>query len=336
MASGSREAAVSRTASAAKPRAQRAEGERSHWRVLDLLRWTTEHFASKGIESARLDAELLLAFALGVDRLRLYLDFEKPVVDEERARFRALVRRRGEERVPVAYLTGVREFWSLPLAVTPDVLIPRPETETLVEAVLRLRSPAARCAGRGRSSTAGAEPLASASGSGQRVLDLGTGSGAIALALAREWPEAQVTATDVSDAALAVARKNAEALGLAGRLRFAAGDWFAPVAGERFDVIVSNPPYVPEADAAGLAPELCHEPPRALFVPGDGTALLRRIVAEAPARLAPGGLLALELAPAQAGDVTQCLREAGFEELAEHRDLAGRVRVVSALRPGGD
>jgi release factor glutamine methyltransferase len=280
------------------------------------LRWTTQHFAAKGIESARLDAELLLAFALGVDRLRLYLDFEKPVLDEERARFRALVRRRGEERVPVAYLTGVREFWSLPLAVTPDVLIPRPDTETLVEAVL------ARLPRRDA-------PLA--------VLDVGTGSGAIALAIASEWPEAQLTATDVSDAALAVARKNAEALGLAHRVRFASGDLFAAVADERFDVIVSNPPYVPEADAAGLAPELRHEPALALFAAGDGSALLRRIAREAPARLAPGGLLALELAPAQAADVTQCLREAGFEQLAEHRDLAGRVRALSALRgPGGE
>jgi release factor glutamine methyltransferase len=295
--------------------AAQTSAERKTWTVLELLRWTTQHFAAKGIDTARLDAELLLAFALGVDRLRLYLDFEKPVLDEERARFRALVRRRGEERVPVAYLTGVREFWSLPLAVTPDVLIPRPDTETLVEAVV------ARLARR-------AAPLA--------VLDLGTGSGAIALALAKEWPEARVTATDLSDAALAVARKNAEALGLADRVRFASGDLFAAVADGRFDVIVSNPPYVPEADAAGLAPELGHEPALALFAPGDGSALLRRIAREAPARLAPGGLLALELAPAQAADVTQCLRDAGFEQLAEHRDLAGRVRALSALRgPGG-
>jgi release factor glutamine methyltransferase len=291
-----------------------ASPERKTWRVLDLLRWTTEHFASKGIETARLDAELLLGFALGVDRLRLYLEFEKPVTEEERARFRALVRRRGEERVPVAYLTGRREFWSLPLAVTPDVLIPRPDTETLVAAVL------SRIPHRDT-------PIA--------VLDLGTGSGAIALALAKERPEAQVTATDLSDAALAVARKNAEALGLADRVRFASGDLFGAVAGERFDVVVSNPPYVPEADTAGLAPELRHEPALALFAAGDGTALLRRIAAEAPAHLAPGGLLALELAPARAGDVTQCLREAGFEELARHRDLAGHVRAVSALRGAG-
>jgi release factor glutamine methyltransferase len=284
------------------------------WRVLDLLTWTKEHFAAKGIETPRLDAELLLAHALGCDRLRLYVEFEKPVTPEERAAFRALVRRRAEERVPVAYLTGAREFWSLPLTVTPDVLIPRPDTETLIDAVLaRIPDREAELA----------------------VLDLGTGSGAIALALARELPRAQLTASDLSTAALAVARKNAEALGLAERLRFLAGDGLAPVAGERFDAIVSNPPYLGEAEAAGLAPELRHEPALALFLPGDGTALLRRIAAEAGACLRPGGLLALELAPPQAEGVTQSLAAAGFGQIAEHRDLAGRVRAVSGTW-GGD
>lgn len=285
------------------------------WTILELLKWTRDHFEAKGIDTPRLDAELLLAHALGCDRLRLYVEFEKPVTPEERASFRTLVRRRAEERVPVAYLTGVREFWSLPLAVTPDVLIPRPDTETLVDAVLgRLPDRSAELA----------------------ILDLGTGSGAIALALARELPRAAITASDLSTAALAVARKNAEALGLADRVRFVAGDGFAPLAGERFDAIVSNPPYVAEAEAASLAPELRHEPALALFAPGDGTALLRRIAAEAARHLRPGGLLALELAPAQARDVTQCLAAAGFAEIAEHRDLGGRVRAVSAIRREGE
>ena len=308
---------MSDTASPLPAGAQRGEAERSNksaWTVLELLRWTTTHFAAKGIETARLDAELLLAFALGCDRLRLYLEFEKPVTAPERARFRALLRRRAEERVPVAYLTGVREFWSLALAVTPDVLIPRPDTETLVEAVLARRQ--------GREATLS-------------VLDLGTGSGAIALALASEWPGARLTASDVSSAALAVARENAEALGLVERIRFVLGDGLAPVVGERFDVIVSNPPYVAEAEAAALDPELRHEPGLALFQPGDGTALLRRIAGEARQHLEPGGLLALELAPAQASDVTQSLVSAGFAEVAQHRDLTGRVRAVSAIRPGG-
>jgi release factor glutamine methyltransferase len=309
---------VSGAASPLPAGAQRAAGERSNklggWTILDLLKWTKDHFEAKGIDTPRLDAELLLAHALGCDRLRLYVEFEKPVTAEERGAFRALVRRRAEERVPVAYLTGVREFWSLPLAVTPDVLIPRPDTETLIDAVLARLDRAAELS----------------------VLDLGTGSGAIALALAKELPRAAITASDVSTAALAVARKNAEALGLAERMRFVAGDGFAPVAGECFDAIVSNPPYVAEAEAAGLAPELRHEPALALFAPGDGTALLRRIAAEAGAQLRPGGLLGLELAPAQAGDVTQCLAAAGFGEIAEHRDLAGRVRAVTAIRRGGE
>jgi release factor glutamine methyltransferase len=299
--------------SASEARSEPKASEVKSWTVLELLTWTKQHFAAKGIESPRLDAELLLAHALGCDRLRLYVEFEKPVTPEERARFRALVKRRAEERVPVAYLTGVREFWSLPLAVTPDVLIPRPDTETLIEAVL------------------GRVPDRESS---LAILDLGTGSGAIALALAKELPRAELVASDVSAAALAVARKNAEALGLAERVRCALGDGFAAVAGETFDVIVSNPPYVARAEAAGLAPELRHEPALALFAERDGTAWLRRIAAEAGRFLRPGGLLALELAPAQAADVTQCLAAAGFGELAEHRDLAGRVRAVSGTRGG--
>lgn len=186
-----------------------SEGSRI-WSVLDLLRWTTDYFASKGIDGARLDAECLLAHALGTERLRLYLDHDKPVLEDERARYRDLVKRRAEDRVPVALLTGTKEFWSLPLRVTPDVLVPRPDTETLVEAVL------------GRLPERDA-PL--------RLLDLGTGSGAVALALARELANARVVATDVSARALDVARDNAARLGLAERVRFVAGDGLAPVAG---------------------------------------------------------------------------------------------------------
>src|SRR5262245_36077826 len=164
------------------------------WTVLELLRWTQGHFASRGIDSARLDAECLLAHALASDRLRLYLDFEKPVEAEERARFRELVRRRADERIPVAQLTGRKEFWSLSFEVTPDVLVPRPETETLVAWALdALRE-------RGRE---------------WRVLDVGTGSGALAVALARELPKARIVASDVSEAALAVARRNAGTHGVA-------------------------------------------------------------------------------------------------------------------------
>jgi release factor glutamine methyltransferase len=283
------------------------------WTVLDLLRWTTRHFASKGIDTARLDAECLLGFALGVERMRLYLDFDKPVTEPERAAFRALVRRRGTERVPVAQLIGSKEFWSLPLRVGPEVLAPRPETETLVAAALELIP----------------DPEAEI-----RLLDVGTGSGAVALALAHERPRARVTATDVSEAALGVARANAEALGMAARLRFLAGPGFEPVAGERFDLVVSNPPYLAEAERASLPPELAHEPAQALFAGPDGLAVLRELVDGVGARLAPGGAVALELAPEQASRVAGWCREAGLLSVMKHRDLAGRDRVVTA-RGGG-
>jgi release factor glutamine methyltransferase len=288
-------------------------GDTRTWTVLELLRWTTEHFRSRGIETARLDAECLLAHALESERLQLYLEFDKPVSADGRARFRELVRRRADERVPVALLTGRREFWSLPLRVTPDVLVPRPETETLVEVGLRLLPD--------RESSA-------------RILDLGTGCGAIALALAKERPKAFITATDISERALAVARENAEALGFANRIRFLAGDGFEPVRGERFDVIVSNPPYLSAGDRQALAPELAHEPREALFAGGDGTELLRQIACGARDLLEAEGALAVEVTPQQAPEMTEWLVSAGFAEPESHCDLAGRVRVVSAARRG--
>ena len=282
------------------------------WSVLELLRWTTDYFRTKGIDSSRLDAEVLLSHALEIPRLRLYVEFEKPVSPEERTRFRELVRRRAEERVPVAYLTGEREFWSLPLRVTPDVLVPRPDTEVLVAAALERLPEVER---------------------EWSILDLGTGSGAVALALASERPKARVTASDVSEAALTIARENAERLELGDRLRFVTGDLLEPVAGERFDALLSNPPYVAEG-APGLAQELEHEPRAALFAGSDGTDVLRRIVAEAATVLSTDGVLALELDPAQAPSVTEWLEGEGFRDIRTHRDLAGLLRVVSAQWPG--
>jgi release factor glutamine methyltransferase len=289
--------------------AQRAAGERSSvsWTVLSLLEWTTDHFASKGIETARLDAECLLADALGTKRLQLYVDFEKPVSEAERGRFRELVKRRATDRVPVAHLLGSKEFWSLDFEVGPDVLTPRPETETLVQA--------------------GLDRLAEGEA---RVLDLCTGSGCVALALAHERPAARVTASDLSEAALAVAARNAEALGLADRVRFLHGSLFEPLAGERFDLIVSNPPYVAETLRPELAPELAHEPEEALFAGADGLDVLRALVAGVPGQLAPGGAFAVELSPEQAETVAGWCRDTGLSEVTLHRDLAGRARVVSA------
>ncbi len=295
------------------PSAERSAPADRTWTVLDLLRWTTQHFAERGIETPRLDAECLLAFALDCDRLRLYVDYEKPVEAAERARFRDLVRGRAGDRVPVALLTGRREFWSLPLRVSRDVLVPRPETETLVATALEL------------------VPDRDAE---VAVLDVGTGSGAIALAIASERAKARITATDLSAAALAVARENAEALGLSDRVRFLEGSLFEPVAGERFDLVVSNPPYVAERDGAELPPELRHEPASALFAGPDGTDVLRAIAAGVGGVLAPGGAVLVELDPRQAGAMCAWLGEAGLVAIEVHRDGAGRQRVVSARKDG--
>lgn len=298
---------------AGSTRTAREERSQKVWTVLDLLKWTADYFASKGIDTARLDSECLLAHVLGVERMRLYLDFDKPVNEAERAAFRELVRRRGSERVPVAQITGVREFWSLPIRVTADVLTPRPETETLVAAALGLLPDAEAPA---------------------RLLEIGTGSGAVALALASERPALRITATDVSRAALAVALGNAEVLGLAERIRFTCGDLYTPVQGERFDLVLSNPPYVAESQRGSLPPELAHEPDSALFGGPDGLRVLEPLVRAARAHLVRGGGLAVECAPAQADRVSGWCREAGFLSVTRARDLAGRDRVVAAAGGG--
>jgi len=282
------------------------------WTVLELLRWTAEYFERNGIDTARLDSELLLAHALDCDRLRLYVDYEKPVLAQERDRYRALVQRRAADRVPVSLLLGQREFWSLSFRVTSDVLTPRPETETLVEAAL--------------SKVDDAE-------SAIRILDLGTGSGAIALSLASELPHAEITATDISMSALQIATENADHLHMRDRIRFLAGNLFEPVASERFDLVVSNPPYVARDDAASLPPELSHEPEVALFAGADGLEVIRRLVAEAGNHLSPGGWLLFELSPEQIETAEIELAKAGFSEIERRFDLARLVRVVGARWP---
>jgi release factor glutamine methyltransferase len=288
-------------------------GAAKDWTVLALLRWTRDHFAAQGIETARLDAECLLAHVLAVPRLDLYLAFDAPVASRDRAAYRELVRRRARERVPVAQLVGEKEFWSLALKVTPDVLVPRPDSETLVAAALD-RLPEAE--------------------SEARVLDVGTGSGALILAIAVERPRAHLVATDISQAALEIARENADAHGMADRIRWAAGDLFEPVAGQRFDLIVSNPPYVAETQRGELPPELAHEPDLALFAGREGTDVLSQLAEGAQALLAPGGALALELAPEQAATVAGWLRQRGYEDVRSHLDINRRERVVSARWPG--
>jgi release factor glutamine methyltransferase len=276
------------------------------WTPLKVLAWTAAKFGERKIASARLDAEVLLAHALGTTRVGLYTAFDKPLQDAELGAYRELVRRRlaGE---PVAYLVGQQEFWSLPLKVDARVLIPRRDTETLVETALR-RAPAAL-----------------------RIADVATGSGAVALALAKERPDAAVVATDASEDALAVARANAAALALP--VRFVAGDLLAPLAGETFDLIVANPPYVPSGAIAGLAAEVRREPRAALDGGPDGLALIRPLVAAAPAALAPGGVLAIEHGFDQGEAVRSLFAAAGLADVDTARDLGGNERVTSGRNP---
>jgi release factor glutamine methyltransferase len=285
------------------------------WTVLDLLQWTAGHLKERGIESPRLDAEVLLAHALGTTRLDLYLNYQKPVLPDERTLFRELVQKRAQERIPVSLLLGEREFWSLSLQVNADVLTPRPDTEVLVAAALDAMPDLERR---------------------YRVLDLGTGSGAIALALASERPEAELTASDVSISALKVARANADKLQLKDRVRFAEGSLFAAVPGETFDLVISNPPYVARSELASLPRELSHEPEVALFGGEDGYAVLEPLVAEVGTALNDGGLFLVELDPRQADTVMGWCREAGLNRCSVIHDLTGRARAVSARRGVGE
>lgn len=280
-------------------------------RPLELTRLATDHLASRGVEDPRLDAELLLAHVLGLRRLDLYLQFERPITPEEVAAYREAIRRRAR-REPLQYITGEAGFRELDLLVDARVLIPRPETEVLVGAVLD------RVRGR----------------SGLTALDIGTGSGAIALSLLREGPFERVVATDVSGDALAVARTNGDRCGLADRLELREGPLWEPVGdGERFDVIVSNPPYVAEGERATLQPEVAaHEPAAALFAGEDGLGVLRGIVEGAGTRLVGGGLLAVELGLGQAATVAGWLESSPFGAPEIMQDLSGRERVVLAAR----
>lgn len=286
------------------------------WTVLRLMQWSGEYLEEKGVERGRLDAEHLLAHVLGVKRLQLYLQYDRPLDRAELDRFRPLLRRRAE-REPLQYILGHAAFRELELTVDRRVLVPRPETEILVDEVL------AWARGHG--------------GGELEAVDLGTGSGAIALSLALEGPFARVVATDVSADALAVARDNARSAGLEGRVEFREGPLFAPLGpDETFDVVVSNPPYVAEADAASLEPEVgVWEPSLALFGGPDGMAVIRELVAGAGALLREGGLLALEIGAGQAGLVVVAVEETGaYGDVRVRRDLAGRERVVLATRAG--
>ena len=289
--------------------------------VGDALRAAAPRLRASGSRSPRLDAELLLASALGVPRAELFRDPGRLLQSDEAARFEELIGRR-VAREPVAYILGRRAFRTIDLEVTPDVLIPRPETETLVEVALEALS-AMPIAGPDPED----EPLA---------LDIGTGSGCVALALAAEDPFVRLVAADVDPGALAVARRNAARLGLARRVEFVLSDLFADVGERPFDLIVSNPPYIPADEYVALEPNVRdYEPRLALYGGVDGLDFYRRLVPGAALLLRPGGTLALEVGAGQADDVAAVIEAAGAYETPERRsDLSGVPRVVFARRRG--
>jgi release factor glutamine methyltransferase len=279
-------------------------------RPLELTRLAAEHLAARGVDDARLEAELLLAHVLGVRRLDLYLQFERPLEPPEVEAFREALRRRSR-REPLQHITGEASFRELTLAVDARVLVPRPETEVLVGEVLD------HVADHGPAGVA---------------LDIGTGSGAIALSLLHEGGAQRVVATDVEPGALEVAASNAARLGLSDRIELRRGSVWDPIGeGERYTVIVANPPYIADGERASLMPEVRDwEPAAALFAGRDGLAVIREIVAGAGAHLDGGGLLALEVAPGQTEEVVALMESAGLSGPRVTKDLAGRERVVLA------
>lgn len=279
------------------------------WSIGRVLRWAADDFTRRGLSSPRLDAELLLGLVLRVDRIRLIVDAGKPLADAELSAYRELIkrRRRGE---PIAYIRGEREFYGRPFRVDARVLVPRPDTETLVEVALR-RTLSRSLYG--------------------RALDLCTGSGCVATTFALERRTWRVTGLDISDAAAQLARENAERLGAAFTTRWLVGDLFEALsASERFELITANPPYIPHGDLAGLDADVRDfEPHLALDGGADGLSLLRRVIERAPDFLTPGGVLALEVGHDQASRVSELLEARGFQAIERSRDYGRIERVVS-------
>lgn len=277
--------------------------------VLEVIKRTTEFLEKRGVETPRLDAELLIGHALTMKRMQLYLQFERPLTEPELEKIRPLVKRRGN-REPLQYITGETEFSGLRLKVDRRALIPRPETERLVELLAeRLPVPPAE------------------------ILDLGTGSGAIALALARLWANAKVTALDKSAEALDLARDNAEVCGLSGRVRFLQSDWLAGLPpDEKYSLIVANPPYLSDEETAAAQPEVKDfEPHLALSAGKNGAAALEHIIGAARPHLAPGGLLACETGIAQHPALLALGQAQGYARTESVRDLSGRDRYLLAF-----
>lgn len=276
------------------------------WTIGTILTWTKQYFGDKGVDNPRLDAEVLLSHILGKDRLYLYVNFDQPLQAEELGAFREAVKQRAM-RVPVAYITGRKEFMGLNFAVSRAVLIPRPDTEILVETALdRLKAVAS-----------------------PQLLDIGTGSGAIIISLLSKLPHACGVTVDISAEALAVATQNAASLGVDNRLVLKQGDLFGPVIGMAFDAIVSNPPYITAREMTELPPEVKCEPELALSGGTDGLDFYRKIVANAAHYLTPTGFVALEVGAGQAPAVAQLADTAsGLKAGSIIKDYAGIERVV--------
>jgi len=282
------------------------------WTVRRILTWTTQHFSDRGCDTPRLDAEILLAHVLSCPRIQLYVQYDRPLSDEERARLRELVKRRAAKE-PVAYLVGKREFFGLEFRVTPDVLIPRPDTETLVMALLDHL----------RDSTAA------------EIVELGVGSGAISVAAAVQQSGLSIHAVDISPAALKIARENAERHEVASRITFYEGDLLAPLSHDlRVDAVISNPPYVQTAELDRLDLDVKdHEPRLALDGGADGLEFARRIASDASDFLKPGGLLLMELGPDNIGNAQEYLTTLNkYQQIQILKDTAGHERVLSARR----
>lgn len=282
------------------------------WTIVKILDWTRQYFADKGIENPRLDAEILLCAVLSCPRINLYVHFDQPLKADELAKYREFVLRRGRQE-PLAYILGEKAFMNYTFKVTPAVLVPRPETELLVETLIELNDSSNKI----------------------RILDLGTGSGAIIISLLSLLPLSEGTAVDISPAALAVATENAERIGVRERFTPVLSDLYSKLpAGERYDVIVSNPPYIPTEDITTLAADVQKEPKGALDGGKDGLDFYRRIIAGASEHLLPGGLLAFEIGIHQSDAVTQLCREQGFSVTAVRKDYAGIERMIFAAKEG--
>lgn len=272
------------------------------WTLLKVLNWTKDYLAGKGVENARLEAEWLLCEVLSLDRVGLYLNFDKPLQDDELTSYRSMVARRAK-REPLQHILGTQEFMGLEFITTAAALIPRHDTEVLVSEALRV-APAAR-----------------------KVLDIGSGSGCIAIAIARNLPDAAVVAVDISSPALELARRNAELNAVA--VDFRLGSLFEPLTGERFNLVVSNPPYIPAAEIKNLQPEVRDfEPKAALDGGADGLDFYRRIIPAAAEYLTADGWLLLEVGAGQAAEVSEMFASNGFSAIFTATDSGGIERVV--------